>query len=208
MGLDLGPLAKVNFRTPPKPVRYVVIALPVVLVALLLVFVVWIPDKKVMDKLKVEIADLEKKIKKSQSMADRLKEVEREYKRMEQELCELEKVVPAEYEVSSFLKQVNAHAIERGMSVVTWKENAPRNYPEGIVNENPISLTLEGSYHRLGEFLGDVTTFDRAINVTNIALGGAKQDKGSTKLSIKMTAVAFTSIKPVDCGPKTEGGGH
>lgn len=199
MGLDLGPLAKVNFRTPPRPVRIAVIILPIIIVALLLVFVVFIPKKKQMDKLNGEIAELDKKIKKSQSMADRLKEVELEYKRMEKELCELEKVVPAEYEVSSFLKQVNEYAIKREMSVVTWKENAPRQYPQGIVNENPISLTLEGSYHRLGEFLADVTTFDRVINVTNITLGGSKRDKGAIRLSIKMTAVAFTSLKPVKC---------
>ena len=41
MGLDLGPLAKINFRTPPKPVRLVVIALPIIVVAALLIFVVF-----------------------------------------------------------------------------------------------------------------------------------------------------------------------
>jgi len=206
MGLELGPLGKINFRTPPKPVSVAVIVLPVIIVALLLVFAVFLPKKKIMDKLKLDIVELEKKIKKAQSIADKLQEVEQEYKRMERELCELEKVVPPEYEVSSFLKQVNAHSIDRDISVVTWKENAPREYPEGIVNENPIALTLEGSYHRLGEFLADITTFDRIINVYNINLGGAKQERGATKLSITMTAVAYTSIKPVKCEAKPGSG--
>jgi len=207
MALELGPLGNINFRTPPRPVRVVVIVLPIIIVALLLVFAVFLPKKKIMDQLKVEIAELEKKIKKNQSIADKLPEVELEYKRMERELCELEKVVPPEYEVSSFLKQVNAHAIERGISVVTWKESASRPYPEGIVNENPIALTLEGKYHDLGVFLADITTFDRVINVSNVKLGGAKKDRGVIKLNITMTAVAYTSIKPVKCEGKAAAGG-
>ena len=211
MALELGPLAKINFRTPPKPVRVVVIVLPIIIVAALLVFVVFVPKKEVMDKLKVDIVELEKKIKKAQSIADKLEAVEKEYKRMERELCELEKVVPAEYEVSSFLKQVNAYAIERDISVVTWKEGSPRKYPEGIVNENPISLTLEGSYHDLGEFLADITTFDRVINVTNLSLGGGggrgAKATASVKLKISMTAVAYTSIKPVECEADDARGG-
>ena len=202
MALDLGPLAKINFRTPPKPVRIVVILLPIIIVAALLVFVVFLPKKKIMDQLKVDIADLEGKIKKAQSIADRLQEVEAEYRRMERELCELEKVVPAEYEVSSFLKQLNEHALERNISVVTWKEAGPRQYPEGIVNENPISLTLGGAYHDLGEFLADITAFDRVINVTNISLSAAKKEKGAVKMNVAVTAVAYTSIKPVECAPQ------
>lgn len=208
MGLDLGPLAKINFRTPPKPVRIVVIALPIIVVALLLVFAIFLPKKKQMDKLKLEIVELEKKIKKAQSIADKLEDVEREYRRMERELCELEKVVPPEYEVSSFLKQVNSHSIERDISVVTWKESAPRQYPQGIVNENPIALTLEGAYHRLGEFLADFTTFDRVVTVSNIRLsGGIKKGSGPTKLAITMTAVAYTSIQPVKCEDDPPKGG-
>jgi len=210
MGLDLGPLAKVNFRTPPKPVRVVVILLPIIIVSLLLVFVVFMPKKKQMDKLKLDIVELEKKIKKSQSIADKLEEVEREYKRMERELCELEKVVPPEYEVSSFLKQVNAYSIERDMSVVTWKEAASRQYPQGIVNENPIALTLDGSYHNLGQFLADFTTFDRVITVSNLNLTQGAKDKGKSgqsRLNITMTAVAYTSIQPVKCEVNPSGGG-
>jgi type IV pilus assembly protein PilO len=211
MALDLGPLAKVNFRTPPKPVRVVVIVLPIIIVAALLVFVVFLPKKKQMDKLKLEIVELEKKIKKAQSIADKLEEVEREYKRMERELCELEKVVPPEYEVSSFLKQVNAYSIEREISVVTWKEGAPRQYPQGIVNENPISLTLEGVYHRIGEFLADFTTFDRVITVANLKMGAAGKSKdksGTNKLKVTMTAVAYTSIQPVKCEDDKPAGGR
>lgn len=208
MGMELGALGNINFRTPPKPVRIVVIVLPIIIVAALTVFVVFLPKKKVMDQLKVNIAKLEKDIQKAQSMADKLKEVEAEYKRMEQELCDLEKVVPAEYEVSSFLKQVNAHAIERGITVLTWKESPPRVYPQGIVNELPVSLQLEGPYHKLGEFLSDVTKFDRVINVTNIGLSPiSKKDSGALKLKIVLTAVAYTSIKPVKCESGEEPGG-
>lgn len=205
MGLDLGPLAKVNFRNPPKPVKITVVVVPIIIVAVLLVVFVVLPKKKEMGELKDAISKLEKDISTTQAIADRLADVEKEYKRMTEELCELEKVVPPEYEVSSFLKQVNDHANDRQVTVVSWKENKSRPYPEGIVNEMPISLSLEGGYHRMGEFFSDLTTFDRIVNLNNYTLTASKEEKGAFKVKVTLTAVTYTSIKPVKCGDKKEG---
>ena len=123
---------------------------------------------------------------------------------MEKELCALEKVVPAEYEVSSFLKQINQRSIERKLTVVNWKENPSRKHSKGIVNEMPVSLTLTGNYHKLGEFFADLTTFDRVINIENMQFSAIKSKPGELKLNAVLTAVAYTTIKPVKCGE--EGG--
>ena len=199
MGLDLGPLAKINFRTPPKPVRITVIVLPIIIVIAMIVFLVYMPKKKKMDKIKTAISALDNKITKANALAIKLPEVEAAYKMMEKELCALEKVVPAEYEVSSFLKQINQRSIERNLTVVNWKENPSRKHSKGIVNEMPVSLTLIGNYHKLGEFFADLTTFDRVINIENMQFSAIKSKPGELKLSAVLTAVAYTTIKPVKC---------
>lgn len=198
MGLELGALGKINLRTPPKPVQITVIVIPIIIVLAITVYVV-LQKKEVMDKLKVEITKLDQDIAKKEAMVARLPELKRKYRLMQQELCELEKVVPAEYEVSSFLKQVNNHALERGLTVVSWKEKPQRPYPKGIVNEMPISLVLEGGYHSLGQFMADLTTLDRVVTVSNLSITAPKKDKGVVNLSFGIEAVAYTSIKPADC---------
>lgn len=205
MALELGALGKINFRTPPMPVQITVIVLPIIIVLVLTVFLVYMPKKKQMDNIKTQISDLDNKITKANALAVKLPEVEAAYKRMERELCELEKVVPAEYEVSSFLKQINQYSIERSLSVVNWKENPSRKHAMGIVNEMPVSLTMTGDYHKLGEFLADLTTFDRVVNIENMSFSVTVGKAGEQKLNASLTAVAYTSIQPVKC-EEEEGG--
>ena len=203
MGLDLGPLAKINFRTPPKPVRIVVILLPIIIV-LAIGIKIGLDKKAEMDKLKVGITKLEDEIAKAQRMADRLPELKAKYALMQKELCEIQKVVPAEYEVSSFLKQVNEIALKRGLSILSWKEKPGRPHSKGILKEMPVSLQVEGAFHKIGEFFADLTTFDRVVTINNIMLASPKRDKGAVKLSVSLEAVAYTTEASPEC-EKEEG---
>lgn len=205
MGLDLGPLANVNFRTPPKPVRIVVILLPV-LIILAIGVKIGLDKKKEMDGLKGEITKLEDEIAKAQRMADRLPELKAKYALMQKELCEIQKVVPAEYEVSSFLKQVNEIALKRQLSIISWKEKPGRPHSRGILQEMPVSLQIEGSFHKIGAFLADLTTFDRVVTINNIMLSSPAKKRGVVKLSASLEAVAYTTEKPAECGDDEEDG--
>ncbi len=198
MGLDLGPLAKINFRTPPKPARIVVILLPI-LIVLGFGIKIGLDKKAEMDKLNVEISELEDKIAKAQTMADGLTELKKKYALMQKELCEIQTVVPAEYEVSSFLKQVNELALKRGLSMLSWKEKPGRPHPKGILKEMPVSLQIEGGFHDIGGFLADLTAFERVVTVNNISLRTAKVSKGGVKLAATLEAVAYTTEPSKEC---------
>jgi type IV pilus assembly protein PilO len=188
----------INLKNLPKPVRIILAAAPSVLLIVLMVFLVILPKSKEIERIKVEIAEQEKKIAKTQSMAGRLEDLIAENERLRKRLKELEEFLPEEKEISSLLKQVEGLTIEAGLDILAWNPASKRQHPSGVVFEIPVMVTLKGSYHRLGQFFSSLTRLERIVNISDIALGNPEIVGKEVILGVSFSAVTFTTT--------TEGG--
>jgi type IV pilus assembly protein PilO len=90
---------------------------------------------------------------------------------------------------------VSAAAQQAGLSWVEYRPEAP--IQREFYAENPISIEVEGNFHQVGTFLGQVANLNRIVNVRNIKLTGVRpEDQGKEgtihSLSGKMQIVAYT----------------
>jgi type IV pilus assembly protein PilO len=178
----------------PKWAQVLIAVIPSAIIVGLVVFLSIMPKNQEIELLRQDIAKQEAEIAKSQSMVARLDELRAENERLKKKLKELEDQLPAESEISSLLKQVSDLGLEAGLKILSWKPATRRNHPSGVVYEIPVSVSMKGSYHRLGQFFASLTRLNRIVNITNIKLGSPKFDGTEVQLSISFSAVTFTAV--------------
>lgn len=187
-------MARIDIRNLPKAVKIAVAILPSVILVAAFVYFAILPKNEKVEQLEKDIAKLEKDISKSQSMVQRLDELKAENQRLRAELEALEEFLPAEKEISSLLKQVEELSREAGLEILSWTPTAKRRHSSGIVYEIPVSISISGSYHKLGRFYSSLTQLDRIVNVVNISLGGPRPVGKEAVLNVSFSAVTFTAI--------------
>jgi len=193
LNIDLKNIDWKNIKL-PKWAQILIAVLPSIIIIVVVLFVFIMPKNKEIEKLRQDVAKQEAEIAKSQSMVARLDELKAENERLKKKLKELEDQLPEEREISSLLKQVSDLGLEAGLKILSWKPGTKRNHPSGIVYEIPVSVTMNGTYHRLGQFFASLTRLNRIVNISDIKLSSPKYDAGNVMLSISFTAVTFTAV--------------
>lgn len=192
MALDMK--MQISLKNLPKPVRIALAVIPSVVLVALVVFLAVVPKSKQIKALNNEIQEQKKEIAKSQSMVARLEELKAENERLKQRLKELEELLPEEEEITSLLKQVSDLGMDAGLQILSWKPSQKRNHPSQIVYEVPVSVSLKGSYHRMGRFLSDLTRLDRIVNINDIVFSNPVVVGDEVSLAISFNAVTFIAV--------------
>ncbi len=187
-------MAKMDIRNLPKPVRIVIAILPSVILVAAVIYLGILPKNEKIEALKKDIAKQEQDISKAQNMVQRLDELKAENQRLRAELKALEEFLPEEREISSLLKQVEDLSKEAGLEINSWQPAPKRTHSSGIVYEIPVSISVSGSYHKLGRFFSSLTQLDRIVNVNNISLAGPQPKGKEAILGVSFSAITFTAI--------------
>jgi type IV pilus assembly protein PilO len=198
MGLDLGFDVKAltqKLRNPPKPVKIAVNIVPAVIIIALCVFLLLMPKKKELDKLEKVISKQESDISDKRSKAANLERLQKETASLKAELLEMEEALPEQEEISTLLKQVNELTKEADLEIITWSPSSRKElHSSKIVYAIPVTITLKGSYHKLGIFFSSLTQLKQIVNITGITLAAPTIDGEEVKLSVKFTAVTFVAV--------------
>ena len=185
---------KIDFKTVPGYVKTIISILPALVIAVVVTFMVILPENKELKALDSKIQVQENEIAKSQAKAEKLTELITENQRLRKRLNELREQLPEEKEVSNLLKQVSDLGIVSGLRILLWKPEQKKSHPSGIVYEIPVRVELSGSYHNLGYFFSSLTRLNRIVNISDIKLSDPKPAKESTVLKVTFTATTFSVI--------------
>jgi len=198
MALEIGFDAKkvgAFVRNPPKAVKITVNVVPAVIVTVLCVFLVVLPKNKEIKALEEKISKQESEITTKRSKAANLDKLKSQTGKLKEELILLQDALPAEEEISSLLKQVSGLAQEAELTVNNWKPSSrKRKHKSGIVYEVPVTLSISGSYHKLGSFFSSLTQLKRIVNIQSISLGSPKIVDDEVMLGVNFTAVTFIAV--------------
>jgi len=186
---------KLDIKKIPKGARIALALVPTVIIAVVVLMLIVMPKKKEINKLKADIAAQENEISKSQAMAAKLDVLKVENERLKKRLDELKEQLPEEKEVSSLIKQISELATKSDVDILSWRSEAKKAHPSGIVEEIPFALTLTGTYHNLGYFFSNMTRLNRIVNFSDVRLGNPRSQKGEATLDITFRASTFSSVK-------------
>ena len=187
-------MAKLSIGAIPKPVQMVLTFIFPALFAFLLIYFMILPNSQQIDGLNKDISLQNDEIAKSQSMVTRLDVLVVENNNLKNRLKELNKQLPEEREISVLLKQVSDKGAESRLKILTWKPSPRKLHPSRIVYEVPVTVTLQGSYHRLGNFFSSLTMLDRIVNIGDIKLMSPKPSgRDEAMLDVSFIATTFTA---------------
>jgi type IV pilus assembly protein PilO len=149
-----------------------------------------VPTAQEMATREQRLATLRTDIAKGASTAARLNQFKEQLAAREAQLEELKSRLPEQKDVADLLRRIQTLATQSNLSIRGFKP-AP-SVTKQLHAEWPIALQLDGTYHKLGEFLDRVSKFPRIINVGNITIRAReKPDSGST---IEVECIATTFV--------------
>ncbi len=114
---------------------------------------------------------------KAKQTASRLPQVKAEYEQLTGSWEEAKSLLPTEKEMAGLLSQVTVAGQRSGVEFLLFQPRAPA--PREIYMENPIEVSVQGSYHDIGTFLGRLSNLPRIVNVKSIDLKNVSNPSGS-----------------------------
>jgi type IV pilus assembly protein PilO len=138
------------------------------------------------------------------TQAVNLEEYRRQLAEIDRSFGALLQQLPNRAEMGDLLVDLNMAAQGRGLSVELFKPGgeAVRDF----YAEMPISLTVQGSYHDIGAFTGDVATLSRIVTLNDINLS-LVAGKGNL-LTLKTTAKTFRYLDEEELARRKKTGGR
>ena len=186
---------KFDLKKVPKGARIAIAVAPAVIIAILFVVLVYMPKTKEVKMLNADISKQENEIATNKTKAAKLDILKIENDKLTKKLQELQEKLPEEEGVSTLIQQLSEMAVKADIDILTWRPEAKKAHPSGIVEEIPFSLTLAGTYHNLGSFFSNLTRLNRIVNVSDIQLGDPKVRKEEAALNITVKAITFSAVK-------------
>jgi type IV pilus assembly protein PilO len=143
---------------------------------------------------------IEEKEKRYEHLALRVEEARRaaaNLPKLEAELAELHgrwkiamRRLPEKKEIASLLRRVTLSGERAGVRFLLFEPQEVSS--RGIYDEHPVRVRVEGGYHGIGSFLGNLVNLDRIVHVSGIALKAHRTDEAEPVVQGEMIVSAFT----------------
>jgi len=143
-------------------------------------------EQKLRDEYKLKIAQ-----------AVNLEELKRQKEQVDKYVVQMEKQLPGKAEMAALLSDINNAGTGRGLSFELFKPN--RVEVKDYYAEQPIELRVNGSYHDLGAFAGDLAGMARIVTLNNLSLDikpREGRDLPPGVLQLNATAKTFRYLDP------------
>jgi len=130
-----------------------------------------------------------------------------EIERFRRELAELEKKLvllqdrlPSEKETPTLYRALSSAAEQSGLGVSLFQPREAR--AKDVVNEIPITLAAEGSYHQVAKFFERVAALPRVVTVNDFKLSGLGKARNSMKVDLTLATYMYrSSLAPAPARP-------
>lgn len=144
---------------------------------------------------------LQEKVNKQRAIARKLPYFRKQVEALDAELAKALSELPDEKEVRQILEKVSDRAIGAGLEVISFKPQA--EVKQEFFAENPVSLSVKGSFHEVATFFDEIGNLERIINIDYFNMkaqlentrsrerGVEKDSSGITQLSADLTTTAF-----------------
>lgn len=187
-----------DIKKMPKAMKIVIAVVPSVLLAILFIFLIYLPKNKEIKGLQAGIVNLTNEIANSEVKARKLDALKTENTRLKARLFELQEQLPEEKEVSTLLKQISDLGIQSGLGILLWKPGTKKAGTGGLYVEIPVDVSVMGGYHDLGVFFSHISNIKRIVNLSGIKIAPQKNKTDSMQIKADFTASTFSAVTEAD----------
>lgn len=188
------PPALQNFVDGPKLPKVILGLVGVVAIAAGSYFLLLSPVQARIDALVTKRTALTSEVNQVRAQVAEIERFKREIAELEKRLALLRDRLPSEKETPTLYRAVSAAAEQSGLGVALFQ---PRTaVPKDVVNEIPITITAQGSYHQLAKFFERVAGLPRVVNVNDFKMTGLGKAKDSMKADLTLATYMYRSAPP------------
>jgi len=124
----------------------------------------------------------------------------RELADLEKKLVLLQDRLPSEKETPTLYRALSSAAEQSGLGVSLFQPREAR--AKDVVNEIPITLAAEGSYHQVAKFFERVAALPRVVTVNDFKLSGLGKARNSMKVDLTLATYMYKSrLAPAPARP-------
>jgi type IV pilus assembly protein PilO len=189
-----------NFVDGPKLPKVVLGLVGLVVIGAAGYFLLISPAQVRIDALAQKRAKLTSDVSQAKSQVAEIERFRREITELEKRLVLLADRLPSEKETPTLYRALSSAAEQSGLGVSLFQPRDAR--AKDVVNEIPIIVTAEGSYHQLAKFFERVAALPRVVNVNEFKMSGLPKSRNSVKADLTLatymyrTAPAAGAAKP------------
>jgi type IV pilus assembly protein PilO len=145
-----------------------------------------------LQQLRVQEAELQRKLGEVRSVASNLEAFEEEIAQLEVKLARVLRQLPNKKELEVLLTDVSNLGKTVGIEIKSFRRED--EILHDFYAEVPISIELEGRFHDLASFFALVAKLPRIVNMGSLSIRVARENENATRLRVSGTATTFRFI--------------
>jgi type IV pilus assembly protein PilO len=180
-----------NFVDGPKLPKIVLGVVGLVAFAAAGYFLLIAPAQERIAALRQKKAQVTADVNKARAQVAEIERFRRELGELERRLALLQDRLPSEKETPTLYRALSSAAEQAGLGVSLFQPKDAR--PKDVVNEIPITLAAEGSYHQLAKFFERVAGLPRVVTITDFKMSGLPKSKHTMKADMTLATYMYRS---------------
>jgi type IV pilus assembly protein PilO len=178
-----------NFVDGPKLPKVVLGAVVLVAIVAASYFLLISPAQARIDALIQKKSQLTTEVNQVKAQVAEIERFRREIAELEKRLVLLQDRLPSEKETPTLYRALSSAAEQSGLGVSLFQPRDAR--PKDVVNEIPIVVSAEGSYHQLAKFFERVAALPRVVTVNDFKMTGLGKGRNSMKADLTLATYMY-----------------
>ncbi len=140
----------------------------------------WIPLSKKIALFEEKNSEMKTDIMKAKAIIEKYPDLQKKLEELKAQKEEMKKKIPGERNMSELFRIVKRIADKN--SIVINSINPLSTVNETYYFRTTYNMTVKGSYHNIGNFLGEIASEQRIINIENLTIGGGEESNATFNL--------------------------
>ena len=179
-------------KLPPSRKILILVVLIAVMAGLYFYLIYW-PNLELFKKKKAEMEVLEKQKRELQAVAANIKRFQAEAAKLREELKVAITQLPTSKEIPSLLSNISQLGKDSGLEFLLFKPTG--EISKDFYAEIPVEMRVKGTYNNVAIFFDKVGKLPRIVNISEVAMEGAKEAFGRWEINTACTATTFKFIE-------------
>jgi type IV pilus assembly protein PilO len=147
----------------------------------------------IIENLDRQIEDLEIQIRKAEKRERQLKQIKEEKEAKEKILEKLKEILPEEKEIAQIVRKIQGIITNARLKIQKWATK--KDQRKEIYTEVPISISLDGNFHNLGQFFDQLSRLRKIFTVNGLTISPMAKMTSLYTIKASFTASTYTYQK-------------
>lgn len=173
----------------PNKQKIGILVAVLVIEAVLLLYFLYLPKRKVLIDLKAQHQTLQAEVEEKTKIANNLPKIQKEYNDLNIELEKALTELPNSKEIPSLLTSITSTGKSAGLDFLVFRPRA--EVVKDFYADVPVDITVYGSYYSVANFFAAVANLPRIVNIANVEFVEVKSVNNRMMAKVNCLATTF-----------------